>query len=589
MPIDGIMLRAVCDEINRCAAGSRVDKIAQPEKDEVLLFLRAYDAQTHQGCNMKLLLSADPSAPRVCFSSRSYENLDVPPNFCMLLRKHLTGARLICAEQPGLERVLVMRFDCRTEMREQTQRNIIVEIMGRCANIFLTSGDEHILGQIRQSDLTTGKRPLLPGMKYILPPSQGKSDFLRGRAGCESYAGQEGLERYLCGSFVGLSPLVCREISYRVSGRCDYPCSQLTDDMRAALTRELDKTASIIENSEYNPVVLYGDGPAEFYCTDIMQYGQTYTKKFFDSPSRAVEAFYAERAAAEHIRRMTSDINKLIQTNISRLSRKIEAQTGDMERYTRSLSSKTYADIIMSNLHSIPINEDSVDLPDYTCDPVRTVRIGLDKRLTPVQNAQRYYKLYKKSKTAIAVLTEQLSASREELEYLDSVREALRNCVCIADINDIRSELSQQGYIKTQTVSSRRSKSSRTSVPMRFISTDGFVILSGKNNIQNDELTFRQADKNDWWFHVKDYPGSHVIIKCDGAVPPDSTFTEAAVIAATYSGAKDSKKVSVDYTQVKNVKKPPGAKPGSVIYHMFSTAVVDPSTDLARRLNNPKT
>ena len=578
MPIDGIMLRALRDELSS-HAGARLDRITQPERDEVVLYFYS------KGENRRLLLSANAVAPRVQWVGYPKENPAYAPNFCMLLRKHLASARLIDAVQPGLERVLILRFDCKNDFYEAEEKQLIIEIMGRASNLILTDGNGKIFDALRQTDLTSASpRRLLPGVTYELPPSQNKISILDDFA-VPQPDGEERSDRFLTGHFEGFSPLLSRELSFRAFGVCDAELSLLPDKGIPALTKELERLKQSILAKSYTPTVLKGEIPKDFYCFPIAQYGSSYLCETHETCSAALDAYYGEKDRVEHIRRHSADISKLISNAIARLSRKVEAQRRELADSDKADEYKAYGDLILSNLYIFKGHESSVVLSDYTKDPPVDVKIPLNPSHSPSRNAQNYYKRYKKAQTAKNVLNEQIEIALSELEYLNSVSDALSRATGLAELTDLRRELASQGYLK-KAASKRQGKDREQSKPIRYTVRDGFTVLCGRNNLQNDTLTLRIAERRDLWFHVKNSPGSHVILVCDGKMPTNEAMTDAAIIAATNSSFRDADNVAVDYTEVRNIRKPAGAKPGMVVYETYRTAYVNPDADLCKAARN---
>lgn len=576
MPIDGIMLRALKDELSE-HGGARLDRITQPERDEVVLYFYS------KGENRRLLLSANAVSPRVQWIGYPKENPAYAPNFCMLLRKHLASARLIEAVQPGLERVLILRFDCKNDFYEAVEKRLIVEIMGRASNLILTDGEGKIYDALRQTDLSSSTRRILPGVSYQLPPSQNKISILEDFC-VPAPQGEMKADRFLTSTFEGFSPLLSREISYRTFGSCDADLSQQSEQGVPALSAALADLKERILKKEYVPSVLRAQGPKDFYCFPITQYGDSYVCDSHPTCSAAMDAYYSEKDTADHIRRHSADISKLISTAVSRLSRKIEIQRGELEDSARAEEYKLFGDLILSNLYRFKGHESSVVLSDYTKDPPVDLKIPLDPAYSANRNAQNYYKRYKKAQTAKNILKTQIALAEEELNYLRSVSDSLSRASGLAELTDLRRELAEQGYLR-KAASRKGGKVREQSKPLRYCTDDGFTVLCGRNNLQNDTLTMRTAEKRDVWFHVKNSPGSHTVLLAEGKTPTDLAMTQAAVIAATNSSLRESENVAVDYTEIRNVRKPAGAKPGMVVYEPYQTAYVNPSEELCKRLN----
>lgn len=571
MAFDGIMTYALCREFNNILPGGKIEKVTQPEKDDIVLHLHIPGSKER---NKRLLLSANPSAPRACLTAAQFENPAVPPNFCMLLRKHLCGSRIVDISQPGFERVLIFTFECYTEMREMVRKHLILEIMGKWSNLVLTDDENKIIDALRPVDFSVSeKRQLFPGLKYKFPPSQNKADLSEDVH--ISFAGDDSLDKFLTLSFTGFSPLLSREISYGLTGNVD--CRFCDNDKLNIRLQELYRD---ITSGKFVFCVLFAEKPVEFYCFDINQYSGLAEKKYYATASEAIDAFYNERRQKEHLKHSAADVTKILNTHISRLSRKINAQLSELSECEKAEQYKRLGDIITGSIYMIKKGDGKVLLPDYYANGELT-QIELDKRLTPAENAQKYYKLYKKSVTAKKVLSEQIPVAQAELEYLESVLVSVDSAENSADISQIRQELVLGGYIKT---TYKNYKEKCDNEPSKYLLSDGFTAFSGKNNLQNDILTLKMAQKQDIWFHVKNYPGSHVVLVCNGRIPSDRALTEAAIIAATNSKIKDSENVEVDYTQIKNVKKPSGSRPGKVIYENYKTAIVSPDKGLINEL-----
>lgn len=578
MPIDGIMLRALRDELSD-HAGARLDRITQPERDEVVLYFYS------KGENRRLLLSANAVSPRIQWMGYAKENPAYAPNFCMLLRKHLAAARLMDVVQPGLERVLILRFDCKNDFYEAVEKRLIIEIMGRASNLILTDGEGKIYDALRQMDLSSSSpRRILPGVTYQLPPSQNKISILE-EFSVPAPESDLRADRFLTSTFEGFSPLLSREISYRCFGSCDADLSSLPDGGIPRLTEALYALRDAVLSRNYAPVVLKSQVPKDVYCFPVTQYGEGYTCQPYPTCSAALDAYYAEKDTVEHIRRHSADISKLVSTAIARTSRKIDAQRAELEESDRADEFKTYGDLIVSNLYRFKGHESSAVLTDYTKDPPADVKIPLDPSLSASRNAQIYYKKYKKAQTAKNILREQITLALAELEYLNSVSDALSRATGLSELTDLRRELAGQGYLR-RAATKKGAKDREQSKPLRYTTSDGFTVLCGRNNLQNDTLTLRTADRRDLWFHVKNSPGSHVILLLEGKTPTDLAMTEAAIIAATNSSVREADNVAVDYTEVRNVRKPAGAKPGMVVYETYRTAYVDPSPELCSARKN---
>ncbi len=585
MAIDGAFLHCVKTELWARLSETRVDKVHQPSKEELVFSLR------DKSGTYKLYMSARVNSPRVHLTTVSLENPSSPPMFCMLLRKRLTGARLVAIRQPGLERVLFFDFDTYNELGDPVRLTLAAEVMGRYSNLIFIDENGRIIDAIKRVDFTMSPtRPLLPGMAYALPPVD------RVRLELSSCTAEElteavgtfhgTVEKALLALSQGMSPLVCREVVYRAFGEDVVSADQLTAAQKVALTTALMTVADRVRGEKPAvPFLLYKkDGsPLDFGFMPITQYGLDVVGKDMPDFSTLLDEFYKQKDAAERMRQRSHDVLKVLSNAVDRLTRKLQHQRQELDTSTKREEKRLFADLINANMHLIQKGDDHAQLVNYYDPDCPTVNVPLDPSLSAVRNAQKYYKEYRKAKTAEEMLTKQIAIGEEELRYLDSVFDALSRATTGREVEEVREELAESGYLHLQT--SRKKKETPTK-PLSFVSEDGFTILVGRNNVQNDKLTTRTAKGSDWWFHTKNIPGSHVVILTEGVTPPETTMMQAAVLAATHSKAADSAQVPVDYTQIKYVKKPAGAKPGMVIYENNRTVYVTPDKGLATRLAN---
>lgn len=582
MGIDGAFLHCLRDELSEKLEDARVDKIHQPSKEELVFLMRGRTG------SHKLYFSARVNSPRVHFTQVTLENPATPPMFCMLLRKRLTGARFAGIRQPGLERALYFDFDTYNELGDPVRLTLAAEIMGRYSNIILIDENGRIADAIKRVDITMSPvRPLLPGVEYALPPAQaGRLDLSTATAEQITRAVLESTktpEKALLGLTQGISPLVCRETVFRAL-QGDDGANGLTDEQATRLMQTVAAVQEYITTPEKRvPYMVYrADGtPWDFSFMPITQYGLDATGRQATDFSALLDEFYAEKDAVERMRQRSHDVLRVLSNAADRLSRKLERQRQELATSEKREQKRLYADLINANLHAIPVGAAAAELINYYDENCATVTVPLDPSLSAVRNAQKYYKEYRKAKTAEEVLTKQIALGEEELGYLDTVFDALSRATTCRELDELREELAAGGYLRLQT--SRR-KALPPTKPWEFVSDDGFTILVGRNNVQNDKVTTRTAKGSDWWFHVKNIPGSHTVVLCDGVMPPDTTLMQAAILAATHSKASDSAQVPVDYTQIRNVKKPAGAKPGMVIYETNRTVYVTPDKALVARL-----
>ena len=583
MPIDAVFLESLRCELQEQLLACRVDKVQQPERDTILLSMRGPNG------GGKLLLTASPNHPRIQLTSLSFENPAQPPMFCMLLRKHLTGGRLVSISQPPLERLVELTFDCIDEMGTPCQKKLILEIMGRNSNLILTGADGRILDCLRRVDFEMSEqRQVLPGLYYHLPPTQGKrspwdasEEELRALLCAQKT--QKMADSFLLETFGGLSPLLCRELAYAVFGQVDLDLSQLTDVQREDAAGKLFAALDRLHTGKRTPVILVRDErPWDFTCIPIRQYEDLITQEPQPSFSALLDTFYAKRDSLERMRQKTQALRKTLTNLHNRTARKLANQQKELEATFDREHLRRLGDIVTANLHVISRGQARLTAVDFYDPEMKEIDIPLNPAISPQQNAAKFYKDYQKAKTAEKVLTEQIAKGEAELSYLASVLDELSRVESERDMQDIRQELTEGGYLRE--TGQKKKMKLPASKPMVFRSSDGFEILVGRNNRQNDLLTCKLAQKQDIWLHTQKIHGSHVIIACAPETPPDRTVTEAMQLAAYFSQAREGQNVPVDYTRVKNVKKPAGAKPGMVIYDHYTTAVVTPDAALAEKL-----
>lgn len=583
MPIDAVFLESLRCELQEQLLACRVDKVQQPERDTILLSMRGPNG------GGKLLLTASPNHPRIQLTSLSFENPAQPPMFCMLLRKHLTGGRLVSISQPPLERLVELTFDCIDEMGTPCQKKLILEIMGRNSNLILTGADGRILDCLRRVDFEMSEqRQVLPGLYYHLPPTQGKcspwdasEQDLLALLGAQKT--QKMADSFLLETFGGLSPLLCRELAYTVFGQVDFDLSQLTDVQREDAAGKLFDAFDQLHTGKRTPVILVRDErPWDFTCIPIRQYEDLITQEPQPSFSALLDTFYAKRDSLERMRQKTQALRKTLTNLHNRTARKLANQQKELEATFDREHLRRLGDIVTANLHVISRGQARLTAVDFYNPEMKEIDIPLNPAISPQQNAAKFYKDYQKAKTAEKVLTEQIAKGEAELSYLASVLDELSRVESERDMQDIRQELTEGGYLRE--TGQKKKMKLPASKPMVFRSSDGFEILVGRNNRQNDLLTCKLAQKQDIWLHTQKIHGSHVIIACAPETPPDRTVTEAMQLAAYFSQAREGQNVPVDYTRVKNVKKPAGAKPGMVIYDHYSTAVATPDAALAEKL-----
>ena len=584
MPLDALCLSGVVAELKPILTGAKIDKVHQPGRDEIILALRLGRG------NGRLLLSASPNHPRLQMTELSRENPDAPPMFCMLLRKHLMGGRILSVEQPHLERIVELRLEVLDELGDRKERRLILEAMGRRANLVLVDDQGRIVDCLRRVDGDmSAQRQLLPGLFYRLPPAMDKADptaldgaeWLRQ---VEQAPGESRVDHWLLDTFGGWSPLVCREIAFRAGGRVDITFDELGAQGRVRVAEAAEALLNSVKENNFTPTVISIEKRSkDFTFFPAEQYEEAGECAAYPTFSALMDRFYEQRENQERIRQKGQDLIRSVTNARDRTARKIANQQRELDATQDRERLRQFGDIITSNLHTMERGMATLRALDFYDPEGAEVDIKLDPLLTPQQNAAKYYKEYNKAKTAEEMLTIQLEKGRRELDYLNSVLENITLAEGERDLQEIRQELADTGYLRRQTKG--KDKGRRLSPkPMEFRSTAGLRISVGKNNVQNDLLTCKQAFKSDIWFHTQKIHGSHVILWTGGAQPDLQSLNEAACLAAWFSQGRESGKVPVDYTPVKYVKKPAGARPGMVVYTTYETAWVTPDEGLVKRL-----
>ena len=569
MPLDAVCLTALLRELAPELEGARIDKVQQPERD--LLLLSVY---TRSGAR-RLLISAGVGSARLHFTRERYENPDTPPMFCMLLRKHLTGARIVSVEQPPYERLALLRLAARTELGEETEKTLAVELMGRASNVILIDETGNIVDCMRRADFGEGAyRRLLPGMLYRLPQRPEKPCFFE--TGSEErrtlWANSGGAEpeRWLMDTFYGLSPLIAREIAHRAGS---------PEGMGAAM----DALCESVAAGEFTPTLLLMDGKApDVTYMRITQYGQAARCERRESFSALLDECYAGRDRAERMRRASHDTMKSVRTLRDRQARKLAQQREELKKTADREELRRRGDLITANLYRAQKGARTLLCTDYYTEGCPEVEIRLDPLKTPQQNAAAAYREYKKAVAAEGHLTALIASGEKQLDYLESVLDELSRAESEKDVADIRRELEGAGVLKAKRGVKQAKPKPRG--PFRYVSSGGYEILAGRSNGQNDELTTRTARRGDIWLHTQKVHGSHVIIRTDGAPVDEQTLAEAASIAVWHSQAREGGKAPVDYTEVRNVKKPSGSLPGKVIYTNYKTLMAEADEKLAASL-----
>ncbi len=579
MALDGIFLSKLKDELKAVTVGLRVDKVNQPTKDELLLSLRG------KGCAYSLLCCVRADSPRVHLTAHKISNPPVPPMFCMLMRKYLTGAMIKDIRQLGLDRVLFIDFDATNEIGDKIELTLVMEIMGKHSNLILLSS-EKVIDSIKRVDFSTSSvRQILPGIIYKLPPQQDKlnideSETVEIVNRILSYK-EKSLSSSVMNSLMGVSPVIAREIAYRVSFGDDM-VSFLSDIQIEALRAEIERIKAELHKTDELYMLLTAEKkPKDIAHMDIKQYGDSFIIKKYESPGELLDDFYFERDRINRINHRGHELIKLLNNLIERTARKLDLQRAELQKCADREKYKLYGELIVANLYKLNKGTSIYEVENYY-DNCNLVKIPVDPALNPTENQKKYYKEYRKAQTAEAMLKKLIKEGEEELVYLDSVLDELSRADTDNEISAIRMELSDGKYIKN--TKGKKQKQPKELPPIEYRTSDGFRILVGRNNVQNDKLSLKTASKSDMWLHTQKIPGSHVIIFGDGREISDEAIEEAAVIAAYNSKARESSLVPVDYTRVKALKKPNGAKAGMVIYHEYYTIIVKPDKEKVETL-----
>lgn len=579
MAFDAAMLSSVIYEINSIGGGGRIEKIYQPEKEEIIIQMRT------QSGGKKLLINCSSSNPRISFSESQRENPQNPPMFCMLLRKHLNGATLNSITQLEFERAALLEFNTRDEMGFDCKKYLIAEIMGKYSNLIFANEDMKIISAIKIIDYSTSmQRQILSGIKYTLPPKQDKLDprtttieeFTRLYDECDKYSIAE---KFITSNYLGIAQTTAREAVFRATGRLAVPLYEC--DVNRLYDSFCEVLSPIFEHNFF-PSIIYDNGmPIEYGYTHLTQYGKEYEVKEFPTLSAMLDTFFESKDKETRVRQRASDILKLLTRTEGRILKKLELQKNELLECNKADDLKKKGDLITSNMYAIKKGDKLIELTDYESYNEETGEFGkivveLDERLSPSANAQKIYKKYNKLKNAKCELSKQIEIGENELKYIYTVFDALTKAEGPSDLQEIREELYRSGYASKMKGYSAPKKQPAP-VCAKFKTRNGYTVYCGKNNMQNEYITHKLAEKNDYWFHAKNVPGSHVLLVTHGEEPPAEDFTDAAEIAAYYSKAYGGASIEVDYMLAKAVKKISGAKMGMVMYHSNWSCNVSPS------------
>ena len=579
MAFDAGMLACSLAEIRKTALGARIEKVYQPEKDEIVLQMRSFEG------GKRLLINAGSNNPRMNFSEIQKENPQNPPMFCVLLRKHLQGSKLASIEQEDFDRIAYLGFDTRDEMGFEKRCYLIVELMGKYSNLIFADENKKIINALRTSDFSLDSvRQLIPGMVYTPPGISGKVNpktvsEIEFKELLNTAPADKPTDKWIVSTFMGIAPVVAREITLKATSRIDTPIS-LCNSLKLWTT--FSSVAQTLNEESFSPtLILDGEKCIEYSFIPLSQYPHLLTKEF-DSAGKLLDAYFISRDNNQRVHQRASDILKLLTNAETRIRKKIDIQRSELDACKEGELFKKYGDLITANIYRLPKKASVVELEDYenmTEDgSIPTIKIELDSRISPASNAQRYYKKYAKTKSAKIELAKQIDLAEQELKYIYTVFDALTRAESPADLSEIREELCQAGYASKMKAYSHGSHKQKNPAIMQFETPDGMRVLCGKNNLQNEHITHKLAEKHDYWFHVKGNAGSHVLLITEGREPTDLDFTTAAEIAAYHSKAEGAN-VAVDYTLAKHVKKVPSSRPGFVIYHTNWTAYVTPNSE----------
>ncbi len=576
MALDGMMLHHVVGELKTQALGSRVSQIYQPNRDEIIINLRSM-----QG-NKRLLLSTRANSARIHFTRFSVENPEKPPMLCMLMRKRLGSGKLLDIRQRGLDRVVSFDFECTNELGDRVIITVVVEIMGKYSNVILVDGEGIIIDALKRVDMTmSSQRLVLPNIRYEFPKAQDKLNILLEKSEkviekIINTPDERPLNKAVLSAVEGISPIICREIEHNVSNGKTVSNKTLSGEDINRLREEIERLSDTVLTCSGVPYMLYHKGddkPFDTAFININQYGSLSVSKRFESFCELLDSFYIERDRIDRMRVKSADLSRVLQNLVHRTANKINIQRQELENCADREQLRIKGDLLQANLYKIERGSSSVTVENFYDENNAPIEIKLNPAISPAQNAQKYYKDYNKAKTAQQVLSVQIKKGEEELLYLESLKDVLSRVTTEKELAQVRLEFMEQGYIKRNKSVNRKQINLP---PFEYRTSDGFKVLVGRNNRQNDILTLRIANKRDVWFHTKDIPGSHTIVVTNGKEISEKAVIEGAQIAAFHSKAKESSNVPVDYTLVKNVSKPNGAKPGMVIFVNNRTVYVDP-------------
>lgn len=574
MAFDGITVAAVTKELNDSFIGARIYKIAQPESDELLITLKPERGQ------FRLLLSVDPSLPLAYITEDNKPSPMTAPNFCMLLRKHILNGRIVSITQPSLERIIRFEIEHMDEMGDMRRKVLIVELMGKYSNIIFVDENDIIIDSIKHiNSFVSSVREVLPGREYFVPNTAEKLDPLN--TSMDEFVDKiktkpMPVSRAIYSSYTGLSSVISEELCYRADIDSRISADSIEDSVLCKLYACFSKLMTDIANGEFSPCIIYEDSvPKEFSAVGLSEYEEyagSISVERIDSISRVLYDYYSKKASVTRIRQKSADLRRVVTTLLERNVKKYDIQLKQLKDTEKKDKYKVYGELINAYGYGVEQGAKSFEADNYYTG--EKITIPLDENLTPLENARKYFDRYQKLKRTEEAVSIQAEETRKEIEHLDSIKTSLDIAVLEEDLTQIKEEMIESGYIKRKGGNKRKDKI--TSKPFHYVSSDGFHMYVGKNNIQNEELTFKVANGGDYWFHAKKTPGSHVIVKTEGRELPDRTYEEAAALAAYYSKGREQEKVEVDYVIRKEVKKPAGSPLGFVVYYTNYSMVIKP-------------
>lgn len=585
MALDGITVAGIVSELNKKLLGGRIDKIYQPLADEIIFTVRSI------GQNYKVLVSANSSHPRMHITQIQKQNPISAPIFCMVMRKYIAGAKITKIYQPDFERMIILEVESMNELGDITPKKLILEMMGKHSNFIVVDEHNKILDAIKRvSHDKSSVREVLPGKEYCMPPSQQKQNplFMTKEHIFEQLQKQSGakVQEVLYQSYTGISPILASEICFRANIDSSYFCEQLTEQNKQSIYTAFYNVLEQVKQQQFCYYIYYDEYKLLDFSVLNMEQFQQFSKKQYESILMLLEDYYAEKDNLYHVRQKSHDMRRILLSNIERCAKKKEIQKRTEKEVASKDKWKIKGELLTANIHAISKGMSIFRTINFYDPEYKEIEIAIDPTKTPSENAQKYFSKYNKAKRTLAALEIQKKQNDEELAYLETIFQSLETAKEEADLDEIRMELVEQGYMKRKTAKKNKPQKSKKTKPLHYISSDGFDIYVGKSNIQNDELTLHTAQGSDIWLHTKDIAGSHVIIKTNGIDVPDSTLLEAANISAYFSKGKNSSHVPVDYTLRKYVKKPNGAKPGMVIYERNKTIYITPDEKNIKKLEN---